>query len=178
VFPLATKYPFTIAFSGKRIGDLALGIGGLLIVSERFMMAWRQEDLLGLVFSSRPVEYKVKRGAAVDPAPPVFYAAYPEPELVCLAPGSSADYGTKSDCPVCCSSEVLGLRRVVFAAGHELPDFFMPSCLSGWHAISERAAALIEARGFSNFRFVQSFRWTPERRLVREYAHVIHAPSR
>jgi len=157
-------------FTGKRIGDVAFGIDPPLIVSERFMKAWREKDLLGLVFSPGPVEHKAKRGAAIEPEPPVFYAAYPEPELVCLAPEAGAEYGTRSDCPVCCSSEVLSLRRVLFAASHELPDLFMPSCLSGWLAVSDRAAALINARGFTNFQFVQSFRWTPERRLVREYA--------
>ncbi|MBZ0111783.1 MAG: hypothetical protein K8J08_04920, partial [Thermoanaerobaculia bacterium] len=95
-----------------------------------------------------------------------------QPELVCLSPEAGVEYGTKCDCPVCCSSEVLSAQRVQFAANRELPDFFMPSSLSGWLALSGRAAAFIQSSGFTNFRFVLRFRWTPERRLIREYVSI------
>lgn len=167
----APRHPFAIEFPGERVGDIAYGLGATPIVSERFAETWRQKDLLGLLFSSGAVDFKKKRGSLVEPDPPIFYAAYPEPELVCLSPEAGTELGAISDCSMCCSSEVLALRKVRFMAGQALPDFFMPSCLSGWFAISERAAALIEANGFTNFRFVKSFRWTRERRLIREYTN-------
>jgi hypothetical protein len=164
------RYPFSIQFPGKRIGDVAFGIGGVPIVSERFVRAWKEAGLLGLVFSSGPLDCRASSASVFDSGSSVFFAAYPEPELLCLSPEAGAKFEAKSECPCCCSSEVVSLRRVRFSQDRELPDFFMPSCLSGWFAVSDRAAELIARNRLVNFRFVTSFARAAGRELVREYA--------
>ena len=169
VWPRSLRAPFSVRFSGGRVGDVAFGFAATLIVSETCIGLFRRHDLLGALFSPSPISWKAKKGAVIEAVPPRYYACFPEPEFACLAPAARAEIASPISCTTCCTAEVLSLRAVAFDSTHDLPDLFMPSSLPGWFAVSDRAAKLISSSGLTNFRFVTAFRRSEGRQLIREY---------
>jgi len=53
VWSQATRSPFSVRFTGRRIGDAAFDLGTTLVVSGRFVQSWRDAMLPKFSSSSR-----------------------------------------------------------------------------------------------------------------------------
>ena len=154
----ATKYPFAVEFSGSRVGDIAFHLGSTLVLSDRFRRAWMEEHFVGLLFSDAPLQTHFLMGASTIRADERFFAAYPEPELSPLAKSAGAKYESHPTCSTCGVDVVESLEKIEFSPqSAPQSDFFLPSPLSGWYGVSERAFDLIRKRRFQNFRFLRGF---------------------
>jgi hypothetical protein len=136
VWPLIVKYPFKVEFPGERIGDISFGFAATLVVSERFRSLWQESSLSGLLFSDGPLDAKFKKKAEFDTQSRQFFAAYPEPEFVHLSERSGGLYSEDPECSECSAVEVESVERLLFENSGPSTDFFLPSALPGWFAVS------------------------------------------
>jgi len=158
VWPRRTLFPFAIEFTGRRVGDIAFHLGSTAVVSSRFMSAWSNSNLTGLLFSASPLEAKFLFSDSACRVGAEFFAVDPEPEFCPLSESAGATYEEPPSCETCGTGVVDSLDRVEFLESHRpSTDFFLPSSLPGWFAVSERALGFISDQGFLNFRFVRGF---------------------
>ena len=160
-------YRCDLLLHGEELGDFLQGSGDDLLVSERFVRAFRDEGLTGLD-GFHPVEVRrvrgKRRGSKSSEFPRFLFVT------ACFGRGaldlkrSRIRFPAPPSCPECLSVHLDTIHGFSLEPGTwQQEDIFRPRGLHGWLTVSERFARFVERHGFTNLRLTPSeeYIWEP-----------------
>lgn len=155
---------------GKHFGDISIGIGNSVFVSEKFRQAWLLERLNGIT-SFDPIEVVKIRPAKVAPQAPRYWHIIP------LISSTAADYGRShflwDRAPTC--NYCGGGAGMDAAAGFVIDqstwtgeDMFKARNVPGTVIVTERFAEMIRQHHLTNATLipVEQYLWDPLHKIV------------
>lgn len=157
-------YRIELLLHGEELGDYLESSGDDLLVSERFVQAFREEGLTGLE-GFHPVEVvrvrRKRRGARPSHAPHYLAVTACFGRAAVDVERSRIRYAQPPTCEECRSEGVDSIHGFTLESGTwQGEDIFRPRGLQGRLVVSERFARFVERHGFTNMRL------TPTEELV------------
>jgi hypothetical protein len=138
---------------GKRFGDVAIGVGNEVLVSERFKAAFLASGLTGFspFVPAQVVEVVARRGKVPSSVPDYFVARPCRSRAAVDGLASGIDYEETWKCEECRIGHIKRQRRVVLEPGTwSAEDIFIPRGLPGRIVTSERFKEFCGRYGFTN----------------------------
>lgn len=166
IWPCKIVYQDWYRLTGSRNGDGTWMYGNDFLVSWRFVEAWHNSNLTGLIFSEHNVNSRASKEASWDCPTQKYFRAFPQPNFVQFRDRANAKCEKAPSCMLCMSSRVISVQELLFEGdGH--PDCFLPSCLPGWTVVSSRFMGFVETFKLTNFLLLNAFEFGTEGQLVR-----------
>jgi len=150
---LRWEAPHQVKLQGERAGDICCGTGDEFLVSDKFRIAWSQEQLGGLSISENPVRSDLlKRARSVDC---IYHVATPKHSFTLLdAEASGLVVHSNVGCTKCGVAQRARLDRVrVDIDSWDGAQIFHPTGLYGVLLATAQVKSFVEEAGFSNFQF-------------------------
>ena len=161
-------YRVRLRVLGDRVGDVAFGSGGDLLLSDAFVEAWRKAALQGLG-DAVPVQIETIQPEHVAQRLSGFHHVAVQREDAAVDPeGSHIVRRGPLDCKLCegpgLVEAILGFR--IAEGSWNGADLFMPWGLNGILVVTERVAALAAQYNLANVTTtpVEEYRWDPLRK--------------
>jgi hypothetical protein len=168
-FTKATIYLEKIRFLGSLIGDISYNVGSEIIVNNRFIQKWREDDLRGLAFSQDPIQASLKRKSTFSNPDKQFFLALPEARITQFTDEAEVVYPEKPRCRICSSQYVSEIARLSFPPDAiDDTDCCLVSCLPGWLVVSYRFLTFIEEHRLMNITFMEGFQQYEDQTLIRK----------
>lgn len=153
LLPWLPPYRATLEVWGKEYGDIAFGMGGLLI-SKRLQDLFRKEGLSGFEgFHEVEIAKVIRRGGSKlrTPPPPYYYVAIASSRAAVDVAASGLVLKEPYTCNECRSAFVIRTARIVIEQGTwSGEDIFYARGLSGTILMSERCKAFFERNHINN----------------------------
>ena len=158
--------PFRATLIGDHAGDLCCGTCQELLVSRRFVNAWKDSGLSGLRISDDAVEIRPSEGLPEES--PEFFVAFPKYTITRLDEvASGLEIHKLVGCDVCRGAQRARVRRIrIDESSWEGWDIFYPSGLYGHLLVTERFRLFVEEHAFTNFEFIHQDTFHEERKLA------------
>ena len=163
-------YRVELVLYGEQPGDFIELAGDDLLVSERFVQAFREEGLTGLE-GFHPVEVvrvrRKRRGSTLAHIPRYLTVKACFGRAAVDVARSRLDYGKPPTCEECRSAGLNAIHGFTLEEGTwRGEDIFHPRGLLGVLTVSERFERFVEKHGFTNMRLTPSeqYVWNPLRR--------------
>jgi len=142
---------------GKRFGDVAIGTGNQVLVSERFKDAFLSAGLTGFSqFMPAEIVKIIARRGKVPTSVPTYFLTIPGRSRALVDDHASGiDYKTRWKCEECRIGYIKRQRRVVLEPGTwSGEDVFIPRGLPGRIVTSERFKEFCDRSAFTNCRLI------------------------
>jgi hypothetical protein len=169
--PWLAPYRARIAAHGGAIGDIAIGVGGDLLVSEAFRRGWAERQLLG-VEKFDPVDIVGVRPRRLASTTPTFHHLWVHRDRTSIdLRRSMLDLRREPTCSQCLGGGLIyGMHGfAIDEATWTGDDMFRPNGLADQIVVTERVRELADSLTLRNFNFtrVEDFMWEPTGRRGR-----------
>ncbi len=151
---------------GARIGDVAFDLaGGDLVISDRFVTAWRSSGLHGLEEIDPVVVVATRHGAKGETGRSFFHAVAPRTESRIDYSRSKIVRQGQATCDLCGGTSVVDAIQglCIDESSWKGEDLFAPWGVNGITVVTERVPSLASEHGLKNVTAtpIESFHWDP-----------------